>query len=150
MKGHLDVKDLEKYKKADLQALARDLGVSDEGTVKEIAARCAAVEVEIPDEPDGAQPPAQNPEGQQPDGTQPPAQNPEGQQPDGTQPPAQNPEGQQQGSTQKNKDEVEVEAVQTYKDLELKRIVEKGERITVKKARAEVLTEHKVARAVEN
>ena len=125
MRGHLDVKDLEKYKKADLQALARDLGVSDEGTVKEIAARCAEVEVEIPDEPDDAQPPAQNPEGQQPDGAQPPVQ-------------------------QLNKDEVEVEAVQTYKDLELKRIVEKGERITVKKARAKVLTERKVAKAVEN
>ena len=125
MRGHLDVKDLEKYKKADLQALARDLGVSDEGTVREIAARCAEVEVEIPDEPDSTQPPAQNPEGQQPDGTQPPAQ-------------------------QLNKDEVEVEAVQTYKDLELKRIVEKGERITVKKARAKVLTERKVAKAVEN
>ena len=140
MRGHLDVKDLEKYKKADLQALARDLGVSDEGTVKEIAARCAEVEGEIPDEPDDAQPPAQNPEGQQPDDAQPPAQNPEGQQPDGAQPPVQ----------QLNKDEVEVEAVQTYKDLELKRIVEKGERITVKKARANVLTERKVAKAVEN
>ena len=110
MRGHLDVKDLEKYKKADLQALARDLGVSDEGTVKEIATRCAEVEVERPDEPDGTQPPVQ----------------------------------------QLNKDEVEVEAVQTYKDLELKRIVEKGERITVKKARAKVLTERKVAKAVEN
>ena len=50
MKGHLDVKELETYKKADLQQLARDLGVSDAGTIKEIAARCAAVEVEIPDE----------------------------------------------------------------------------------------------------
>ena len=49
MKGHLDVKQLESYKKADLQQLARDLGVSDEGTVKEIAARCAEVEVDIPD-----------------------------------------------------------------------------------------------------
>lgn len=49
-KGHLDVTDLEKYKKADLQKLARELGVSDEGTIKELAARCAAVEVEIPDE----------------------------------------------------------------------------------------------------
>lgn len=50
MKGHLDVKELETYKKADLQQLARDLGVSDGGTIKEIAARCATVEVEIPDE----------------------------------------------------------------------------------------------------
>ncbi|WP_418462054.1 hypothetical protein [Frisingicoccus sp.] len=50
MKGHLDVKELETYKKADLQQLARNLGVSDAGTIKEIAARCAAVEVEIPDE----------------------------------------------------------------------------------------------------
>ena len=46
MKGHLDVKELESYKKADIQKLARDLGVSDAGTIKEIAARCAAVEIE--------------------------------------------------------------------------------------------------------
>jgi hypothetical protein len=50
MKGHLDLKQLENYKKADLQSLARELGVSDEGTIKEIAARCAEVEVEIPDD----------------------------------------------------------------------------------------------------
>lgn len=50
MKGHLDVKELETYKKADLQKLARELGVSDAGTIKEIAARCAAVEVEVPEE----------------------------------------------------------------------------------------------------
>lgn len=50
MKGHLDAKELETYKKADLQQLARELGVSDAGTIKEIAARCAAVEVEVPDE----------------------------------------------------------------------------------------------------
>lgn len=50
MKGHLDEKELETYKKADLQQLARELGVSDAGTIKEIAARCAAVEVEVPDE----------------------------------------------------------------------------------------------------
>ena len=30
--------------------MARELGVSDEGTIKEIAARCAAVEVDVPDE----------------------------------------------------------------------------------------------------
>lgn len=50
MKGHLDIKELESYKKADIQKLARDLGVSDAGTIKEIAARCAAVEVDIPGE----------------------------------------------------------------------------------------------------
>lgn len=50
MKGFLDVKELESYKKADIQKLARDLGVSDAGTIKEIAARCAAVEVDIPGE----------------------------------------------------------------------------------------------------
>lgn len=50
MKGNLDAKELETYKKADLQQLARELGVSDAGTIKEIAARCAAVEVEVPDE----------------------------------------------------------------------------------------------------
>lgn len=50
MKGHLDVKELEKYKKADLQKLAEELGVSTEGTIKELAERCAEVEVEIPDE----------------------------------------------------------------------------------------------------
>ena len=50
MKGHLDVKRLESYNKADLQELAKQLGVDAEGTKKEIAARCAAVEVDIPDD----------------------------------------------------------------------------------------------------
>ena len=50
MKGHLDVNELGKFKKADLQKLAEELGVSTEGTIKELAERCAEVEVEIPDE----------------------------------------------------------------------------------------------------
>lgn len=50
MKGYLDAKQLESYKKADLQKLARELGVSDAGTIKEIAARCAEVEVDVPEE----------------------------------------------------------------------------------------------------
>lgn len=49
MKGYLDAKQLESYKKEDLQELAKQLGVDAEGTKKEIAARCAAVEVDIPD-----------------------------------------------------------------------------------------------------
>lgn len=50
MKGHLSAKDLEKWKKAELQKLAQGMGVSTEGTVKELAARIAAEEVEVPDE----------------------------------------------------------------------------------------------------
>lgn len=50
MKGYLDAKELESYKKEDLQELAKQLGVDAEGTKKEIAARCAAVEADIPDD----------------------------------------------------------------------------------------------------
>ena len=50
MKGYLDAKELERYKKEDLQELAKQLGVDAEGTKKEITARCAAVEVDIPDD----------------------------------------------------------------------------------------------------
>lgn len=50
MKGYLDAKELESYKKEDLQELAKQLGADAEGTKKEIAARCAAVEVDIPDD----------------------------------------------------------------------------------------------------
>ena len=50
MKGYLDAKELESYKKEDLQELAKQLGVDAEGTKKEIAARCADVEVDIPDD----------------------------------------------------------------------------------------------------
>lgn len=49
MKGHLDAKQLEKYNREDLEKLATELGVSTEGTKKDIAARCAEIEVEIPD-----------------------------------------------------------------------------------------------------
>ena len=50
MKGYLDAKELESYKKEDLQELVKQLGVDAEGTKKEIATRCAEVEVDIPDE----------------------------------------------------------------------------------------------------
>ena len=115
-KGHLNVDDLEKYKKADLQALARKLGVSDKGTIKELAARCAAVEVEIPDEDqEPEQEPAARPQNQEP-------------QPEGL---------------------VMVEVVQTYKDLELDRIVKKGENLPMKAARAAVIIGKKLGKAVE-
>lgn len=95
MKGFLDVKDLEKYKKADLEELAKKLGVDAEGTVKELAERCAAVEVEIPDD---------------------------------------------------DKQGVDAVILQTYNDLELKRIVEAGETITVTPERAALLIEKNIAK----
>lgn len=49
-KGYLNIKQLESMKKAELQDLAKKLGVSDAGTVKELAARIAVVEVDIPEE----------------------------------------------------------------------------------------------------
>lgn len=48
MTGKLDAKQLETWQKKDLQSLARQLGVSDDGTIKELAARIAEVEIETP------------------------------------------------------------------------------------------------------
>lgn len=118
-KGHLDASDLEKYRKADLQALARELGVSDEGTIREIAARCAAVEVDIPDDD---QEPGEAPEGQDA------APESQGTAPDGT---------------------VMVAVVQTYYDLELERIVKKGESLPMKAERAAVIIGKALGEAVE-
>ena len=50
MKGYLDAKELESYKKEDLQELAKQLGVDEEGTNNKIATRSAADEVDIPDD----------------------------------------------------------------------------------------------------
>lgn len=49
-KGHLDAKQLESMSAKELQALAKEMGVSAGGSKKEIAARIAAAEVEVPDE----------------------------------------------------------------------------------------------------
>lgn len=139
-KGHLDVADLEKYKKADLQELARELGVSEEGTVKELAVRCAAVEVDVPDEDEEQQPePGQEPTEQPQDGQEPPKTEPE-----------QEPEQEPEKEPQKQPDGmVMVEVVQTYKDLELNRIVNKGECLPMKAERAAVIIGKELGKAVE-
>ena len=145
-KGHLDVKDLEKYKKADLQALARNLGVSDEGTIKEIAARCAAEEVDIPDDDQEAGDDQQAaPEGQEAGDNQQAA--PEGQ--DAT-PENQGADDQQAAPEPQPDGVVMVEVVQTYQDLELKRIVKKGERLPMKAERAAVIIGKALGEAVED
>lgn len=50
MKGHLDIEQLKSMKREELQALAKDMGVSAGGKNEEIIARIAAVEVDIPEE----------------------------------------------------------------------------------------------------
>ena len=50
MNGYIDAKELESYKKEDLQELAKQLGVDQDGTNKKNNTSCAAVEVASPDE----------------------------------------------------------------------------------------------------
>lgn len=122
MKGYLDVKDLEGYRKADLQKLARELGVSDEGTIKEIAERCAAVEVELPDDQEGA---TQDEQAAAPDNQD------------------------EKPVVKAQPGEVIVEVVKRYADLELKRVVSEGERLPMKKDRAAVIVGKNLGKVVE-
>lgn len=156
MKGYLDVKELESYKKADIQKLARDLGVSDAGTIKEIAARCAAVEIET-----GAGEPPVEPgkaAGEQ-------AEERTGQQTgDGAGDTAGAPQTGQETAendkaaeitrdTEKAQEEagkaaggVKVEVVARYLDQQLNQIKEAGEVFTVDRERAAVLVHEKVVK----
>lgn len=106
----LDLKELEGYKKADLQQLAEELGVSTSGTIKEIAARCAEVEIEEVNDIEIQ---------------------------------ASDVEAETKVDTEKF---VEVEAIQKYKDLELNRIVTKGEIIKVEESRALYLINRKLVK----
>lgn len=117
MKGHLDIAELEKYKKTDIQTLAKELGVSTEGTIKEIAVRCAAVEVEVPDKnelTEGEKAAAKTAE---------------------------------EEATAKLDEKVAVRAIQDYHDLQLRRIVETGEQLEVDKDRAAMLINLKLVTA---
>lgn len=118
MKGHLNAKKLEKYNREDLEKLATELGVSTEGTKKDIAARCAEIEVELPDA-----------DGQQGIDKLPDA---DGQQGIDKLPDA---DGQQAS------DLVKVACIQNYKDLQFNRIVETGEEYEVTPERAALLLE---------
>ena len=123
MKGHLDVKDLEKYKKADIEKLAADLGVSAEGTVKEIAARCAAVEVELPDEEVKK------------------AEEEAAAKAKAEEEAAAKAKAEEEAAAKANAPSKagKVVAIQTYDDKQLKRIVEAGEELEVDEDRANLL-----------
>lgn len=120
MKGHLDVKQLESYKKPDLQQLARELGVSDEGTIKEIATRCADVEVDIPDD-----------ESKLAEDEKTAA------------------EQAAKETAEKVAGKVKVEVTKRYLDKQLNQIKDAGETFTVDKARADALAAAKVAKIKE-
>ena len=137
MKGHLDAKELESYKKEDLQDLARKLGVSDEGTKAEIAARCAAVEVDVPDESEltdeekaAAEQAAR--EAAEKEAAEKAAA-----------------ERAAKEAADKAAGKVKVEATQRYLDKQLNQIKDAGETFTVDKARADELVAAKVAKIKE-
>ena len=156
MKEYLDVKELESYKKADIQKLARDLGVSDAGTIKEIAARCAAVEIETgegapPTEPGkAAGEQAEERTGQQTgDGAGDTAGAPQ----TGQETAEKDKAAEITRDTEKAQEEagkaaggVRVEVVARYLDQQLNQIKEAGEVFTVDRERAAVLVHEKVVK----
>ena len=156
MKGYLDVKEPESYKKADIQKLARDLGVSDAGTIKEIAARCAAVEIETgagepPVEPGkAAGEQAEERTGQQTgDGAGDTAGAPQ----TGQETAEKDKAAEITRDTEKAQEEagkaaggVRVEVVARYLDQQFNQIKEAGEVFTVDRERAAVLVHEKVVK----
>ena len=134
MKGHLDAKELESYKKEELQDLARKLGVSDEGTKAEIAARCAAVEVDVPDESELTDEEKAAAEQADREAVEKEA--------------AEKAAAEQAAKEAADKaaGKVKVEATQRYLDKQLNQIKDAGETFTVDKARADELVAAKVAK----
>ena len=137
MKGHLDAKELESYKKEDLQDLARKLGVSDEGTKAEIAARCAAVEVDVPDESELTDEEKAAAEQAAKEAAEKEA--------------AEKAAAEQAAKEAADKaaGKVKVEATQRYLDKQLNQIKDAGETFTVDKARADELVAAKVVKIKE-
>lgn len=134
MKGHLDAKELESYKKEDLQDLARKLGVSDEGTKAEIAARCAAVEVDVPDESELTDEEKAAAEQAAKEAAEKEA--------------AEKAAAEQAAkeAAEKAAGKVKVEVTKRYLDKQLNQIKDTGETFTVDKARADELVAAKVAK----
>lgn len=133
MTGHLSIKDLEKMKKDDLKALAKDMGISDEGTVKELAARIAAEEVEVPEEDElTEEEKAAVREAVDEEAT-------EEEEP---------PKVSETDTTQEDKKKVTVRAIQTYKDKKAKQVFKPGFEFSISLERAKELEAAKVAEIV--
>ena len=138
-KGHLNIKQLESMKKADLQELAKKLGVSDAGTVKELAARIAEIEVDIPGESELTEEEKAAAElAAKEDETEEPATQPE----ETTKP--EEPTKQKEPEAGKAR----VKAVTRYLDKWLNQIKETGEEFIVSVERAEELAAAKVVEII--
>lgn len=125
MTGHLSIKDLEKWKKDDLKKLAKEMGISDEGTVKELAARIAAEEVEVPEEDELTE--AEKAEAEPEDA----------------------PEVSETDTKKTEKKTVTVRVTQTYKDMKAKQVFRPGFKFNISLERAKELEAAKVAEIVE-
>ena len=121
MKTHFDVKELEKWKKEDLQKLASEMGLSDSGTKEEIAKRIAAEEVEVLEEEEPPQP-------ETPGETKQETKTPE------------------VSETDTEKSGVKVKVIETYRDKLAKQTFEPGTEFVVTAERAEILAAAGVAK----
>lgn len=134
MTGHLSIKDLEKMKKDDLKALAKDMGISDEGTVKELAARIAAEEVEVPEEDELTEEEkaaVREVADEEAAGEEEP------------------PKVSETDTAQEDKKKVAVRVIQTYKDKKAKQVFRPGFEFNISLERAKELEAAKVAEIVE-
>ena len=129
MTGHLDIKNLEKWKKDDLKKLAKEMGISDEGTVKELAARIAAEEVEVPEEDELTE--AEKAAAEEAEAE-----------------PEDAPEVSETDTKKTEKKTVTVRVTQTYKDMKAKQVFRPGFEFSISLKRAMELEAAKVAEIV--
>lgn len=132
MTGHLDIKNLEKWKKDDLKKLAKEMGISDEGTVKELAARIAAEEVEAPEEDALTE-----------------AEKAAVEEAKAEAEPEDAPEVSETDTKKAEKKTVTVRVTQTYKDMKAKQVFRPGFKFNISLERAKELEAAKVAEIVE-
>lgn len=130
MTGHLDIKNLEKWKKDDLKKLAKEMGISDEGTVKELAARIAAEEVEVPEEDELTE--AEKAAAEEAEAE-----------------PEDAPKVSETDTKKTEKKTVTVRVTQTYKDMKAKQVFRPGFKFNISLERAKELEAAKVAEIVE-
>lgn len=119
-------------KKDDLKALAKDMGISDEGTVKELAARIAAEEVEVPEEDELTE--------EEKETVREAAEDEEAAE--------EPPKVSETDTAQEDKKKVTVRVIQTYKDKKAKQVFRPGFEFSISLKRAKELEAAKVAEIV--